>query len=241
MIMLDIMPLMFPLRKPWMHPNVIFVVSNQEWGYEATFEELPTLLKIKFDSGVIDELLFVDLPHEYRFPSGIMVLEYGKVIHESVYTQLRVVCEGQLRILFTCDLKARPLPFQGPNSPVPGSLQNASSPHQQRNLPEQNEHLPEQHVIQWPLQESTNSSGGVQQQSPEDVVSGAAGTSSLRACGSMLGFGYDTSTSQIMRATVSRMFLLPKQMTTVLRNLHFRRPVDFHRQLVETAVVNGDL
>lgn len=72
---------------------------------EATFEVLPRLNEIKFGSGVIDELLFLDLPRECRFPSGMMMLEYAKAVQESVYEQLRVVREGQLRIFFTPDLK----------------------------------------------------------------------------------------------------------------------------------------
>ncbi|XP_042504783.1 probable transcriptional regulator SLK2 [Macadamia integrifolia] len=79
--------------------------SKSGRGFEATFEVLPRLNKIKFDSGVIDELLFVDLPRECRFPSGLMMLEYGKAVQESVYEQLRVVREGQLRIIFTPELK----------------------------------------------------------------------------------------------------------------------------------------
>ncbi|XVF53667.1 hypothetical protein PTKIN_Ptkin05aG0117200 [Pterospermum kingtungense] len=79
--------------------------SKSGRGFEATFEVLPRLNEIKFGSGVIDELLFLDLPHECRFPSGIMMLEYGKAVQESVYEQLRVVREGQLRIIFTQDLK----------------------------------------------------------------------------------------------------------------------------------------
>ncbi|XP_021298201.1 probable transcriptional regulator SLK2 isoform X2 [Herrania umbratica] len=74
-------------------------------GFEATFEVLPRLNEIKFGSGVMDELLFLDLPRECRFPSGIMMLEYGKAVQESVYEQLRVVREGQLRIIFTQELK----------------------------------------------------------------------------------------------------------------------------------------
>lgn len=74
-------------------------------GFETTVEVLPRLCKIKFDSGVIDELLFVDIPREYRLPSGLMVLEYGKAIQESVYEQLRVARNGQLRIIFTPELK----------------------------------------------------------------------------------------------------------------------------------------
>ncbi|XP_034707871.1 probable transcriptional regulator SLK2 isoform X3 [Vitis riparia] len=79
--------------------------SRSGRGFEAIFEVLPRLIKINFESGVIDELLFVDLPHESRFSSGLMMLEYGKAVQESVYEQLRVVREGQLRIIFTHDLK----------------------------------------------------------------------------------------------------------------------------------------
>ncbi|KAF7802052.1 putative transcriptional regulator SLK2 isoform X1 [Senna tora] len=79
--------------------------SKSGRGFEATFEVLPRLNEIKFGSGVIDELLFLDLPREYRFPSGVMMLEYVKAVQESVYEQLRVVREGQLRIIFTQDLK----------------------------------------------------------------------------------------------------------------------------------------
>ncbi|KAK9147740.1 hypothetical protein Scep_006497 [Stephania cephalantha] len=79
--------------------------SKSGRGFEATYEVLPRLKKVKFDSGVLDELLFLDMPRECRFPSGIMMLEYGKAVQESVYEQLRVVREGQLRIIFTPDLK----------------------------------------------------------------------------------------------------------------------------------------
>ncbi|KAI9112077.1 hypothetical protein K1719_016973 [Acacia pycnantha] len=79
--------------------------SKSGRGFEATFEVLPRLNEIKFGSGVIDELMFLDLPREYRFPSGLMMLEYGKAVQESVHEQLRVVREGQLRIIFTQDLK----------------------------------------------------------------------------------------------------------------------------------------
>ncbi|RDX93838.1 putative transcriptional regulator SLK2, partial [Mucuna pruriens] len=79
--------------------------SKSGRGFEATYEVLPRLNEIKFGSGVIDELLFLDWPRETRFPSGAMVLEYAKAVQESVYEQLRVVREGQLRIIFTQDLK----------------------------------------------------------------------------------------------------------------------------------------
>ncbi|KAL8127939.1 hypothetical protein AgCh_014753 [Apium graveolens] len=79
--------------------------SKSGRGFEATFEVLPRLNEIKFGSGVIDELLFLDLPRECRLSSGVMMLEYGKAVQESVYEQLRVVREGQLRVIFTPDLK----------------------------------------------------------------------------------------------------------------------------------------
>ncbi|XLR50674.1 hypothetical protein S83_001346 [Arachis hypogaea] len=41
--------------------------SKSERGFEATFEVLPRLNDIKFGSGVIDELLFLELPREQRF------------------------------------------------------------------------------------------------------------------------------------------------------------------------------
>ncbi|KAH9325835.1 hypothetical protein KI387_006013, partial [Taxus chinensis] len=74
-------------------------------GFETTVEVLPRLCKIKYDSGTLEELLYVDMPREYRIPSGHVVLEYGKAIQESVFEQLRVVRDGQLRIVFSCDLK----------------------------------------------------------------------------------------------------------------------------------------
>ncbi|XP_078446168.1 putative transcriptional regulator SLK2 [Wolffia australiana] len=79
--------------------------SKSGKGFEASFEVLPRLNKIKFDSGVVDELLFLDMPHEQRLPSGILLLEYAKVTQQTVYDHLRVVREGQLRIKFTPDLK----------------------------------------------------------------------------------------------------------------------------------------
>ncbi|XP_076937003.1 putative transcriptional regulator SLK3, partial [Bidens hawaiensis] len=79
--------------------------SKSGRGFEATFEALPRLNEIKFGSGVIDELLFLDMPREYRSPSGIMMLEYGKAVQESIYEQLRVVREGRLKVIFTPDLK----------------------------------------------------------------------------------------------------------------------------------------
>ncbi|XP_042377789.1 probable transcriptional regulator SLK2 [Zingiber officinale] len=74
-------------------------------GFEATFEVLPRLFQIKFDHGVVDENLFLDMPHECRLSSGIMVLKYERAVHESIFEHLRTVHEGQLRIIFTPELK----------------------------------------------------------------------------------------------------------------------------------------
>ncbi|KAI3442671.1 uncharacterized protein J3R85_000910 [Psidium guajava] len=74
-------------------------------GFEATFEVLPRLFKIKYESGTLEELLYVDMPYEYPSASGQIVLDYAKAIQESVFEQLRVVREGQLRVVFSSDLK----------------------------------------------------------------------------------------------------------------------------------------
>lgn len=70
-------------------------------------EVLPRLSKLTFESGVIEEILFLEIPHGYKSPSGLMVLEYGRAVQESVYEQLRVVHEGQLRVVFNQDFKVR--------------------------------------------------------------------------------------------------------------------------------------
>jgi hypothetical protein len=72
---------------------------------EATVEVLPRLFKIKYESGTLEKLLYVDMPREYHNSSGQIVLDYAKAIQESVFEQLRVVRDGQLRIVFSPDLK----------------------------------------------------------------------------------------------------------------------------------------
>ncbi|XP_042040256.1 transcriptional corepressor SEUSS-like isoform X1 [Salvia splendens] len=74
-------------------------------GFEATAEVLPRLFKIKYESGTLEELLYVDMPREYQNSYGQIVLDYAKAIQESVFEQLRVVRDGQLRIVFSPDLK----------------------------------------------------------------------------------------------------------------------------------------
>lgn len=47
------------------------------------------------------------MPREYQNASGQIVLDYSKAIQESVFEHLRVVRDGQLRIVFSTDLKVR--------------------------------------------------------------------------------------------------------------------------------------
>jgi hypothetical protein len=72
---------------------------------ETTVEVLPRLCQIKYASGTLEELLYVDMPRESQNSSGQIVLDYTKAIQESVFEQLRVVREGHLRIVFNQDLK----------------------------------------------------------------------------------------------------------------------------------------
>ncbi|KAG9144546.1 hypothetical protein Leryth_010758 [Lithospermum erythrorhizon] len=74
-------------------------------GFEATVEVLPRLFKIKYESGTLEELLYVDMPREYQNSSGQIVLDYAKAIQQSIFEQLRVVRDGQLRLVFSSDLK----------------------------------------------------------------------------------------------------------------------------------------
>ncbi|XP_051143267.1 probable transcriptional regulator SLK2 [Andrographis paniculata] len=107
-------------KKKWclsLYPNVagVFPQPGDVWqcglccskpgrGFEAPFGGLAKLYQTKFNSGVIDELLFLGLPSESPTP-GTMTLYYKEAILETVYEQVRVVHEGKLRIVFTHDLK----------------------------------------------------------------------------------------------------------------------------------------
>jgi hypothetical protein len=72
---------------------------------ETTVEVLPRLCQIKYASGTLEELLYIDMPRESQNASGQIILDYAKAIQESVFEQLRVVREGHLRIVFNSDLK----------------------------------------------------------------------------------------------------------------------------------------
>ncbi|VFR01900.1 unnamed protein product [Cuscuta campestris] len=79
--------------------------SKSSKGFEVTYEALPRLFKTNFESGMLDEIMFLGLPQEHIFPSGLIMLEYGKVVQESVYEKFRIVHEGKLRVIFRGDLK----------------------------------------------------------------------------------------------------------------------------------------
>uniref|UniRef100_A0ACD5Y0D2 Uncharacterized protein n=1 Tax=Avena sativa TaxID=4498 RepID=A0ACD5Y0D2_AVESA len=74
-------------------------------GYEGTCEILPRLCQIRFDHGVKDEYLFLDMPNEFRLPNGLLLLEHPKVVLKSIYEHQHVTHEGHLRIIFTPELK----------------------------------------------------------------------------------------------------------------------------------------
>ncbi|KAL2649966.1 hypothetical protein R1flu_018094 [Riccia fluitans] len=82
-------------------------------GFESTMDILPRLLKMQYDSGLVDELLFLDSAEErcVYSASGIMVLEYPKAVHESVFSDLRVVRHGRLRVSFSSSFKIRTWEF----------------------------------------------------------------------------------------------------------------------------------
>lgn len=75
-------------------------------GFESSTDVLPRLFKIKYASGLEDELLFLDMPEErYMLPTGRLVLEFPKAVHESIFPELRVVRYGRLRVTFSSAFK----------------------------------------------------------------------------------------------------------------------------------------
>ncbi|XP_015057068.1 transcriptional corepressor SEUSS-like [Solanum pennellii] len=76
-------------------------------GFEISAEVLPRLCKNKYDTGMLDELLYMDKPEERYTLCGHIVLNYPKVTEHTVYKTGRVVREGRLRIVFSSDLKIR--------------------------------------------------------------------------------------------------------------------------------------
>ncbi|CAH8384466.1 unnamed protein product [Eruca vesicaria subsp. sativa] len=75
-------------------------------GVEASFDVLARLFETKYaNGGIIDELLSLDRPREYRALSGVMILDYRRVVQETLHEQFRVVRQGHLRITFSPNFK----------------------------------------------------------------------------------------------------------------------------------------
>ncbi|CAN4126315.1 unnamed protein product [Withania somnifera] len=74
-------------------------------GFEMSAQVFPRLCKIKFETGMLDELLYFDVAEESYTPGGHIILTYTKVREACVYETARVVREGRLRIVFSSDLK----------------------------------------------------------------------------------------------------------------------------------------
>ena len=47
------------------------------------------------------------MANEFRLPNGLMLLEHTKVVQKSIYEHMHVIHEGQLRIIFTPELKVK--------------------------------------------------------------------------------------------------------------------------------------
>ncbi|KAK1323223.1 Transcriptional corepressor SEUSS [Acorus calamus] len=141
-----------------------FSIPQQQQLQKTTVEVLPRLCKIKYDSGTLEELLYVDMPREYQNVSGQIVLDYAKAIQESVFEQLRVVRDGQLRIVFSPDLKVSQLGTVAQK--YQAATQNASS-----NLSAQ-ELQNSSSLINFPRRTSTSSALHSQGLQPEEQAIG---------------------------------------------------------------------
>lgn len=75
--------------------------TNSGKGFEASFEILSRLFKMKFDSGALGEILYLEFPRECRYSSGIMMLEYENAAQESIYEQFRVLSMRVNFVLFS--------------------------------------------------------------------------------------------------------------------------------------------
>ncbi|WOG82109.1 hypothetical protein DCAR_0101271 [Daucus carota subsp. sativus] len=74
-------------------------------GYEVTAEMLPTLARVGHETGILQELLYVDMPSEHPRLSGEIAVHYNKATVELVYENLRIAHDGHLCVVFTPDQK----------------------------------------------------------------------------------------------------------------------------------------
>ncbi|KAK4416704.1 Transcriptional corepressor SEUSS [Sesamum alatum] len=72
---------------------------------EISQELLPRLHKVKYDTGASEEHLHIESSNEHQGACGRIFLHYPKAAEESVYDQVRIVRYGQLRVVFSPDLK----------------------------------------------------------------------------------------------------------------------------------------
>ncbi|KAL9267785.1 putative transcriptional regulator SLK1 [Drosera capensis] len=70
-------------------------------GFDITSEFLHWTFKSNFDSGVIDKLLYLDSPVEWKLPSGFTLLRCNWAVMQSIYSTCHVVHEGPLSVLFS--------------------------------------------------------------------------------------------------------------------------------------------
>ncbi|GAB2234573.1 hypothetical protein Drorol1_Dr00003829 [Drosera rotundifolia] len=75
--------------------------SQPRVGFDTTSEFLHWTYKSNFDSGVIDKLLYLDNPVEWKLPSGFTLLRCNWAVMQSIYSTCNVVHEGPLNVLFS--------------------------------------------------------------------------------------------------------------------------------------------
>mmetsp|Transcript_23813 Transcript_23813/g.39169 ORF Transcript_23813/g.39169 Transcript_23813/m.39169 type:complete len:273 (-) Transcript_23813:540-1358(-) len=84
-------------------------VWNAEYGevrcFEPCAEVLPRLFKTKFDSGIKEELVYMENPCEYLLHNGAVVMDCPRAVLVSVFDNAQVCNYGHLRVSFTDNLK----------------------------------------------------------------------------------------------------------------------------------------
>ncbi|KAG1362312.1 hypothetical protein COCNU_10G005310 [Cocos nucifera] len=103
-VMVATVPLVFSLKKLWLafvSGDLYFCLTTSE---EQRLLDMFMRLHLKYFLGYVrsnltvdvDGILFLDMSHEFRLPTGMMVLEHARVVQESVCEEVPVVHEGQL-------------------------------------------------------------------------------------------------------------------------------------------------
>mmetsp|Transcript_13200 Transcript_13200/g.31252 ORF Transcript_13200/g.31252 Transcript_13200/m.31252 type:complete len:564 (+) Transcript_13200:192-1883(+) len=73
----------------------------------SSVEALPRLFQVKYESGLMEELLFLGQPQELYLPNGHIIVLFESLMEEAVFEELRVIRVGKLRILFNSMMKMR--------------------------------------------------------------------------------------------------------------------------------------